>query len=768
MDHSVSLPSCAEARLPRPRGQARRSVTLVATVLAVLATALPVFGNGFGRKSFERIATFPVFLNTCNGLSGAALEDCINETTVAEIITSSKDGKTLIYTDAATQNIGFVNINNPDNPQPAGILGMGGEPTSVGVAGNYALVAVDSSDGDFVNPSGHLNIVHIPTKTIVRTIQLGGQPDAVAISPNERYAAIAIENQRDEDLGDGAPPQLPAGFLIIVDLIGPPSNWSLRNVSLTGYADIFPDDPEVEFVDINVLNIAVVTLQENNHIILVDLRTGNVIRDFSAGTVNLTKIDTNENDLIELKDSLSNVPREPDAVKWTSLFTFATADEGDLNGGSRGATLFLATGQVLGSTGNELEHAAARLGHYPEARSENKGNEPEGIEVGNYGLFEKFIFVGSERSSVVFVYRDKLLGLPELVQVLPAGVGPEGLHAIPKRDLFVVSSEVDEREDTIRASITIYKYQPGDASYPTVRSSNRPDGTPIPWGALSALAAHRTDPQIAYSAYDSFYAQSRIYKMDVSNKPAVITDEIVLHDGAGGTFDFDIEGLAVRQGGGFWAASEGAGNAPGSSLNLLLEIAPDGEVLQQIPLPADVTALQRSNGFEGVASVGTGDEELVYVAFQREWTGDPAGLVRIGRYGVATGDWTFFYYQLDVPTSPNGGWVGLSEIVAVDSDTLAVVERDNQAGEDARIKKIYKFDIGGITPQPQGGEFPIVEKDLVRDLMPDLQAPRGSVIEKVEGHAILANGDNIIVTDNDGTDDSNGETQLIHLGPLNY
>jgi hypothetical protein len=105
--------------------------------------------------------------------------------------------------------------------------------------------------------------------------------------------------------------------------------------------------------------------------------------------------------------------------------------------------------------------------------------------------------------------------------------------------------------------------------------------------------------------------------------------------------------------------------------------------------------------------------------------------------------------------------------VAVDHDTLAVVERDNQAGEDARIKKIYKFDIGGIAPQPQGGVFPIVEKHLVRDLMPDLQAPNGSVIEKVEGHAILANRDNIIVTDNDGTDGSNGETQLIHLGNLN-
>ena len=43
---------------------------------------------------------------------------------------------------------------------------------------------------------------------------------------------------------------------------------------------------------------------------------------------------------------------------------------------------------------------------------------------------------------------------------------------------------------------------------------------------------------------------------------------------------------------------------------------------------------------------------------------------------------------------------------------------------------------------------------------------RELVIEKLEGLGILANGDVLIVTDNDGTDDSSGETQLIHLGDI--
>jgi hypothetical protein len=190
-------------------------------------------------------------------------------------------------------------------------------------------------------------------------------------------------------------------------------------------------------------------------------------------------------------------------------------------------------------------------------------------------------------------------------------------------------------------------------------------------------------------------------------------------------------------------------------------------VLERVLLPPAVDALQQRFGFEGVASVGTvGDDELVYVAFQREWTGDPAQRVRIGRYEPATGQWTFFHYPLDAVESPNGGWVGLSEIVAVNDTTFAVIERDNQGNTDARIKKIYSFSVAGLTPQPQGGVFPVLSKTLRADLIPDLLHDNGLVIEKVEGLTILADGDVLIVTDNDGVDGNSGETQMINLGPV--
>jgi hypothetical protein len=40
------------------------------------------------------------------------------------------------------------------------------------------------------------------------------------------------------------------------------------------------------------------------------------------------------------------------------------------------------------------------------------------------------------------------------------------------------------------------------------------------------------------------------------------------------------------------------------------------------------------------------------------------------------------------------------------------------------------------------------------------------VLEKIEGSALLANGDVIIVNDNDGVDDNSGEVQMMNLGKL--
>jgi hypothetical protein len=751
--------------MTRSPGYVRAAVLGAAAV--VLAAGPAAAGSAGPGAQFERVSTFTVCTNTSCDREQVPL-------TAAEIVAASKNGRTLVYTDSPNRALGFVDIADPAHPRPLGALPLDGEPTSVAVAGTWALAAVNTSVS-FADPSGYLGVFdlercakRVTTCQAEARLPLRGQPDSVAVSPDGRYAAIVVENQRDEDVVvdgvEGGLPQAPGGVLHVLRLQGKPATWALRTVELSGFSAYAPEDPEPEYVSINAHNIAAVTLQENNHVVLVHLPSARVIHDFDAGTVDLQDVDAVEDGLLDPVHVLAGLAREPDAVAWLGGGLLVTANEGDLFGGSRTVTIFTAAGDPLFDTGVELEYLALAHGHYPEGRADAKGTEPEGVAVARYG-HRTFIFVGAERANLVTVYETDGFRRPRFVQVLPTGIGPEGLLPVPGRGLFVVAAEDDEE---LRSTISIYALRHGRASYPTVVSDLRTEGplagkAPIGWVALSALAADRWNFARLYTAHDAFLERSRIYVMDVSRRPARITGEIMLAKD-GEAVSYDIEGLVQRADGSFWVVSEGSGSGAAGAPNLLVEVGPDGVVASEIPLPPDVAALKRSNGFEGVAVTGSGAGEHVYVAFQREWTGDPAGQVRIGRYTPASGEWRFFYYPLDAVASPAGGFVGLSELVALDDHTLLVLERDNQPGLDARIKRLYTVSIAGVTPAIQGEPFPLLAKTLARDLLPDLAGPRGAVQEKVEGVAVAADGDVYIVTDNDGVDDNTGETQFIRLG----
>jgi DNA-binding beta-propeller fold protein YncE len=321
-------------------------------------------------------------------------------------------------------------------------VAVDGEPTSVAVTrdGRYALVSVDTSTSA-ASPSGELVVLDVRTRLVLATLQLGGQPDSIALSPDGRYAAFAVENQRDEDVADGFPPQPPAGFLSVVELSGRPGTWTADQVALTGLPGVrFPDDPEPEYVDIRD-GVAAVTLQENNAIALVDLASRTVLRSFSAGEVVRTDADTADDGVVAFDDPLT-AAREPDAVQWTRDGNLVTADEGDLTGGGRGWTLFSPTGQVLYASGASAEQALAAEGRYPDGRSDNKGAEFEGAEVARL-RGQDLLFIGSERGDAVLVYDLADETAPRLLQVLPTGDSPEGLLAITRQGLFLTSNEGD-------------------------------------------------------------------------------------------------------------------------------------------------------------------------------------------------------------------------------------------------------------------------------------------------------------------------------------
>lgn len=750
------------------------------TVLGGTATADPG-----GHREFSRLATYPVFQNVPAGVDPA-------DPTVAEISAVSEDGRTLAYTDAAGGRIGFLDITDPSSPKGIGshdVAGAkGGSPTSVSIVGDYALVVVDEStypgleDTEWEDEepavgirAGRIDVISLAAPhEEVASYDLGGQPDSIAVSPDGTYAAIAMENQRNEAATpaggvEGDLPQTPAGSVKIVGLDGGPAEWRITDVALP--ASLLkgldtPEDAEPEYVDINTDNQLALTLQENNGVAIIDLPSATVETAWSAGNAVVPGVDASKDGLFNPVDTI-DAPREPDSIQWVGKGLVATANEGDWKGGTRGWTVFrAATGEVVWDAGSTFEDLATKYGLHNNDRAAKKGAEPEGLAFETFGGVP-YAFVGSERSNFVAVYDMRTPSSPRFTQVLPATNGPEGLLPIPSRNLLAISSEEDSAEDLVRASVSLYGFGRKSSSFPTLESASR-NGKPIGWGALGALSKVPGEPGKLYAASDAAYATGRIYTLDVRRSPAVIRDVVEVADSTGEIAEgLDIEGLVARRGGGFWVANEGATGAG----NALLRLDRDGRIAETVPLPIEIAEKVGKWGLEGVTVTGKRRSEKVYVALQRPlWADstakkpgvDGASTARIGRYTPATGEWEWFGYGLG-STSVAGDWLGLSEITAVDEDTLAVIERDKQNGTTAAIKRVYTVDLPrrGVT-----GLSPVtpLRKHLAYDLLPALRATDGWTQEKLEGFTIGADGRAYAVTDNDGLADATGETVFLDLG----
>ena len=764
----------AERRTPRSTdsstgsraGSLAGSLAATAVALATIATGTAAFAQddaneaSGSERSFALLASFAV----ADNLPPDA--DPLTETS-AEIVAVDESGELLVYTDSPLGGIGFVDIADPSAPAPGGFLALDGEPTSLVVDGRTAHVGLNTS-ASYVEPSGQLVTIDLDTRETLGTCELGGQPDAVALSPagvpGGAFLAVAIENERDEELGDGAPPQMPAGSVVLVPLVdGALDCEALRTVDLGGLAERFPEDPEPEFVDINAAGEVVVSLQENNHLVVLD-RDGGVLAHFSAGATDLAGIDVEEDGALRFDAEQPGRLREPDAVHWLDETRFVSADEGDLDGGSRGFTVFSKTGEVLQEGGTTFEYAAIRAGHYPDERSGNKGIEPEGLETATFGD-QRYAFVLAERASLVGVFEDGEAGL-ELAQLLPTGIAPEGAVAIPARNLLAVAAEADLGADGgARSQVTLYELSESAPAYPMLASSEE-DDVPIGWGALSGLAA---DPDVAgvlYAVSDSFYRSlPRIFTIDANERdtggPARIVDALtVTRDGAAAQ-QLDLEGIAVDGEGGFWLASEGRHDrlVP----HALHHVGADGEIDASIPFPPELLAHERRFGAEGIALV----DGTLWIALQRPWGDDAENTVKLLAHDIETGEWRALAWPLDEAPerASGGGWVGLSEL-AVHEGHLYAVERDNAIGAEALVKRLYRTPLDALAPVALGEALPVVEKTLVRDLLPVLREHGVYVQDKVEGFAIDAAGTPWLVTDNDGVDDASGETLFLELDTL--
>jgi len=106
------------------------------------------------------------------------------------------------------------------------------------------------------------------------------------------------------------------------------------------------------------------------------------------------------------------------------------------------------TGNQIFDSKNELDKKCNLWFTYDDARSDDKGSEPESVVLGTVGK-KKILFVGMERSDAVAVYDVTDPTKPNYIKLLASGDAPEGLLFIKPEDnkmgrsLLVVSSEND-------------------------------------------------------------------------------------------------------------------------------------------------------------------------------------------------------------------------------------------------------------------------------------------------------------------------------------
>jgi DNA-binding beta-propeller fold protein YncE len=346
-------------------------------------------------------------------------------------------------------SVDILDLSNPLQPQRLRrvVVEGTGTPNSAAVhpQHDYFLVVIGTA-----GVQGTVAAYRLSDGAFLDSAPVGIQPDSIAISPNGQYAVIANEAE-SVGPGQGGGP----GSLSIVDLQGfdtlGRSSLSVTSVPLpslaglpgfsTGRVDAIgglpidntPNTLEPESVTFtNNSRYAYVTLQENNGVVRLDVKTGEMTF-FGLGQTT-HPADLTVNNSYSPVETLTAF-REPDgiALDQTGRF-FVTGDEGDTRasvavGGPRGGrtlSVFDAkTGTFLGDTGKQIDDAAAAAGVYPDGRSNSGATEPEVLDLINH-RGQTLVALGLERANAVALINVDDPTAPTVLDVAPVGVGPEG------------------------------------------------------------------------------------------------------------------------------------------------------------------------------------------------------------------------------------------------------------------------------------------------------------------------------------------------------
>jgi uncharacterized repeat protein (TIGR01451 family) len=456
--------------------------------------------------------------------------------------------------------------------------------------------------------------------------------------------------------------------------------------------------------------------------------------------------------------------------------TKATGDtdgDGDIDRieafGARSFSIWDASGKQIFDSGDQLERITATL--VPtlfnsdgaaasfDARSDNKGPEPEGVVVGVINN-RTYAFIGLERVGDVIVYDVTNPTKPQFVQYLntPEDIGTEGLSFISASDsptgkpLLVTANEVSKTVALFEIEIEPVKSVTnssflGQQTFVTglvpTGDAGKLNGVDVPLGGLSGVTYDAANNRYyAISDDRSQFGPARFYTFNLD--PATLTTTGVnftgvtaLKDANGNTFalnSLDPEGIALSGNGTIFVSSEGEARPDLGASRVTNPFIKEfslttGQEIRSFTVPTKfLPKIQDTNG-DGIVNAGdtqtagirnnlafesltiTPDQQTLFTAtenalFQDGAVANPTTGTssRIVQFNVATGlaEKEFVYITDPVAVAPTPTTAfstnGLVDLLAIDNrGTMLALERSFSSGAagTGNTIKIYEISLQG-------------------------------------------------------------------------
>lgn len=691
---------------------------------------------------------------------------------VAEIIAATPDGRTLLYTSADAGALGLVDITDPTRPvhlpRVDVRLGGVGEPTSVAITpdGRYAVVALRMDDDVANARRGFLRVYDLRNPKAVKHVKdvsVGIGPDSLALAGRDKTlrAIVAIEDEETDNKGDATLDGQRPGRIDVVglqDLYGASSS-GLQSIDLVDALKslpgaIYPQDPQPEFVSISPDGrTAAVTLQENNAVALVDLRHPRQARLLRVLSAG-TVVRTGNADL--QRDKEIGFKDSFSGRREPDAVTWVSNDVFALaneGDGKKGSD-----GSLPGGRGFTLMNTRGAVvyetGERTELHAVAHGHYPDNRSASKGVEIEGITSArfGGRPHLLVGSERGSFLEVYEVSNPTQ----PHFVQLLPTGMSPEGITTITHRADGQQLAVTANE---GDGSINLYRfhAQGAPAGEPqiVARDAglpWGALSGLTTDGNHLYAVPDNAFAQSRIWRLNMA-------------EAAQGRVVIDQVTPLTEKGQPLKLDPEGIARVPdgfwiaseGATVdgNELVKVDAAGAVQQRIKLPASIQAkFASAKTSTGYEGVAaSADGQTLYMAIQRGFDlSKPQAAIL--KLHLPTMTWTTALYPLEQHSKDaKTYWMGLSEIQLTSDGRLLLLERDKGGGEGRSINAEVKRVYSVNAADVVEGA--VLKKVLVKDLRKDFHWMH----EKAEG-MVDFKGALWVVNDNDGA----GWTRLLNTG----